>query len=814
MVDALGAAADPAASPFQVNNRKLIQGFYRGLGIDDVTDAIRVIDKLDKLPADEVAATARRAGRHDAGAGAALPRARHDPRRRTPRSSSRSARSASATSCSTRGSTSSPPWSRAARRRRRPGRASRPTCASRAASTTTPAPSSRSSWTATSGSKSVGGGGRYDALASDGRTTYPGVGVSLRRLPHARPAARRRRAVRQPPGAERRPGRAHRRGRPRRQRRGRRPRCAPAASPARSPPRPRSSASRSATPSGAASRTSGSSRRRRRATEVKDIRSRRAGAGRPGHLDPAEPRTCDPQHQHRHQRHRGEPVIRTHDAGALRAEHVGQTVTLAGWVARRRDHGGVAFLDLREASGVVQVVVRDEEVAHSLRSEYCLKVTGEVVARKAEGNANPNLATGEIEVVADRASRCSAPPRRCRSRSTTPPQGGEVGEEARLKHRYLDLRRTGPNAALRLRSKVNKAARDVLDAPRLRRDRDADADPVHARGRPRLPGAGPAAARQLVRPAAEPAAVQAAADGRRHGALLPDRALLPRRGLPRRPAARVHPARHRDELRRPGRRASRSMEDVLVAMWALVGHDVSTPAAADDVRRRDGALRLRQARPADGPRARRVHRLLQGHHRSGCSRRLRRRRRDARAAAASRASSSTPGRTGPSSAAPRAWPTSCRRGRRARRTGRQEPHRRRARRASPPTSAPSRATASSSPPDRSRAAVRCSAPRASRSVAAAACSTSSPGASPGSSTRPLFEPAADAAASGDVAVGAGAWTAVHHAFTSPKPSSSTPSTPTPAARWPTPTTSSATATRSAAGRSVSTARTSRSASSR
>ena len=69
-------------------------------------------------------------------------------------------------------------------------------------------------------------------------------------------------------------------------------------------------------------------------------------------------------------------MIRTHDAGALRADHVGQTVTLAGWVARRRDHGGVAFLDLREASGVVQVVVRDEAVAHSLRSEYCVQVAG------------------------------------------------------------------------------------------------------------------------------------------------------------------------------------------------------------------------------------------------------------------------------------------------------------------------------------------------------------------------------------------------------------------------------------------------------
>jgi aspartyl-tRNA synthetase len=151
-------------------------------------------------------------------------------------------------------------------------------------------------------------------------------------------------------------------------------------------------------------------------------------------------------------------VIRTHDAGALRAENVGQTVTLAGWVARRRDHGGVAFLDLREASGIVQVVVRDEEVAHQLRSEYCIKVTGEV-SRRPEGNANPNLPSGEIEVIASDVVVLSA------SAALPFPIDDhiEVGEEARLKHRYLDLRRTGPNKALRLRSKVNRAARDVLD---------------------------------------------------------------------------------------------------------------------------------------------------------------------------------------------------------------------------------------------------------------------------------------------------------------------------------------------------------------
>ena len=116
-------------------------------------------------------------------------------------------------------------------------------------------------------------------------------------------------------------------------------------------------------------------------------------------------------------------MIRTHDAGSLRAEHIGRAVTLAGWVARRRDHGGVAFLDLRDASGVVQVVVRDPEVAHPLRGEYCLRVVGEVSARPA-GNANPDLPTGEVEVVADDAGRARRRPRRCRSRSTTTSRWG------------------------------------------------------------------------------------------------------------------------------------------------------------------------------------------------------------------------------------------------------------------------------------------------------------------------------------------------------------------------------------------------------
>lgn len=151
-------------------------------------------------------------------------------------------------------------------------------------------------------------------------------------------------------------------------------------------------------------------------------------------------------------------MIRTHVAGDLTSPaNVGQTVTLTGWVANRRDHGGVAFIDLRDASGVVQVVIRDPEVAHPLRSEFCLKVTGEVVER-TEGNINPNLPTGHYEVVANDVEVLSAA-------APLPfpiSDHVEVGEEVRLKHRYLDLRRSVPGNAIRLRSNVNKAARDVL----------------------------------------------------------------------------------------------------------------------------------------------------------------------------------------------------------------------------------------------------------------------------------------------------------------------------------------------------------------
>ncbi|AYJ49623.1 aspartate--tRNA ligase [Rhodococcus sp. P1Y] len=151
-------------------------------------------------------------------------------------------------------------------------------------------------------------------------------------------------------------------------------------------------------------------------------------------------------------------MLRTHLAGSLRSEHVDRTVTLTGWVARRRDHGGVIFIDLRDASGVAQVVFREGEVAekaHRLRAEYVVKVTGKVEGRP-EGNQNYEIPTGAIEVDASDIEVLS-------ESAPLPFQlDDQPGEEARLKYRYLDLRRAGPGHAIRLRSQVNAAARNVL----------------------------------------------------------------------------------------------------------------------------------------------------------------------------------------------------------------------------------------------------------------------------------------------------------------------------------------------------------------
>ena len=153
-------------------------------------------------------------------------------------------------------------------------------------------------------------------------------------------------------------------------------------------------------------------------------------------------------------------MLRNQDAGSLRASHVGQSVTLAGWVARRRDHGGVAFIDLRDATGSVQVVIRDEKMAGQLRAEWCLQITGEVALRPA-GNENSNIPTGAIEIMGDDVvvlSESAPLPFPVDSGSES-----EISEEVRLRYRYLDLRREGPAANLRLRSKVTSTIRNVME---------------------------------------------------------------------------------------------------------------------------------------------------------------------------------------------------------------------------------------------------------------------------------------------------------------------------------------------------------------
>jgi aspartyl-tRNA synthetase len=156
-------------------------------------------------------------------------------------------------------------------------------------------------------------------------------------------------------------------------------------------------------------------------------------------------------------------LIRTHTAGDLRAADAGSAVTLAGWVARRRDHGGVTFLDLRDASGSVQVVCRDLPEVHALRSEWCVSVVGEVTAR-TDGNVNPNIPTGEIEVVASVVTVLSE------SEPLPFPVDGSdeidsgVDEMLRWKHRYLDLRRTGPARAIRTRAKMISLIRGVMES--------------------------------------------------------------------------------------------------------------------------------------------------------------------------------------------------------------------------------------------------------------------------------------------------------------------------------------------------------------
>ena len=162
-------------------------------------------------------------------------------------------------------------------------------------------------------------------------------------------------------------------------------------------------------------------------------------------------------------------MLKSHGCGALRSEHVGQTVTLAGWVHRRRDHGRLIFLDLRDRDGIVQVVVRPSDggdsdsdtayaAANGVRNEYVLRIEGEVVAR-SESAVNPNLDSGEIEVVASSVEVLNA--------AKTPPfavneDESGVDELVRLQYRYIDLRRPDMIASLAMRDRLNQYIRTYM----------------------------------------------------------------------------------------------------------------------------------------------------------------------------------------------------------------------------------------------------------------------------------------------------------------------------------------------------------------
>ncbi len=161
----------------------------------------------------------------------------------------------------------------------------------------------------------------------------------------------------------------------------------------------------------------------------------------------------------------GQSAYRTSYATDVTEDMVGRQVTVAGWVDRRRDHGGVAFIDLRDRSGLVQIVIYDEEEARPLRSEYVIQVTGKVRERP-EGNDNEHLSTGHIEIVADKIevlAKSAALPFQVSTALENEAENKLPGEDVRLRYRYLDLRRPSMQRNIRLRAAMNRAARAALD---------------------------------------------------------------------------------------------------------------------------------------------------------------------------------------------------------------------------------------------------------------------------------------------------------------------------------------------------------------
>jgi hypothetical protein len=243
---------------------------------------------------------------------------------------------------------------------------------------------------------------------------------------------------------------------------------------------------------------------------------------------------------------------RTDYCGLIDRRRLGQTVTLMGWVHRRRDHGGVIFIDLRDREGLVQVVCDPDRAltfatAERLRGEFVIRVEG-LVRPRPEGTVNTNLVSGEIEVLAHEIAILNA--------SLTPPfqlDDENLSEAVRLEHRVLDLRRPAMQRNLRLRYRAAMSARRYLDAHGF-----IDIEtPVLYKSTPEgareflVPFAHPS--RAVLRVAAVAAALQADADDGRLRSLLPDLQVLPRRGSACRPAARVHADRRRDLVPRRAR---------------------------------------------------------------------------------------------------------------------------------------------------------------------------------------------------------------------------------------------------------------------
>ena len=249
---------------------------------------------------------------------------------------------------------------------------------------------------------------------------------------------------------------------------------------------------------------------------------------------------------------------RTGYCGELTQSDIGREVVLTGWVQRRRDHGGLVFIDLRDRTGLIQVVFNPQEDpetherSHAVRSEYVLAVKGLVRARP-EDMINPKLNTGLIEVFIHHL--------RVLNTANTPPfqieDDLDVSEAIRLKYRYLDLRRPKIMQNLIMRHNASRITRNFPQQRRVHRGGDAGPDAVHAGRRPGLPGPVQGQPGPVLRPAPVPAAVQTAPDGVRIRPVLSDRPLLPGRGPAGRPAAGVHSDRSGDVLY-PGRRPDRT----------------------------------------------------------------------------------------------------------------------------------------------------------------------------------------------------------------------------------------------------------------